>query len=613
MNSRWYRERKKPKPTYRVSNGTPSKQLREAILRSKARDLALADISAQAIAFNEEFLQLEQNEPESSRIKSLIRHAFTLTRDGVSLKSRLQSLGIPSSTRSDGQIEKIANYWYISTKLAEISRSHRDLFRNMKVERIPHFNPHCIPNTSEKRFTHAEVQLIVYYQILPKPWPRAIGSAKAACFLCNAFIQAYGHYHISRAHRQVYHQWWVPDLQEYSTKAVNRLRGALTKVHKEVRKEISITKNTSGRSVWVNIPNQSAINLAKLTFSNPSASTIDSRPGAASVRLVQQVLDTVAVDAGKAGSQDTYPGAAGPFARTAVDSNIKPSTLEEQAGQTASKLPDIVVSTTSDILKIPESTFQNESVDAADRNAEEPHNSLKGETLPTSTHPSEANSPHQQHTISLHSSHRSTPQMIEEPMPLSPPTSPMPDEPLQAPTDERRSQRPLKETSTSTAYPPSTEEGDNISDATAIPYFDKQKTLSKAEPVCLDLSWLKIYACFGEEVPLDRTRFSPSEIEDSGSSMNEEEYMQGRIGLNEEHELHSMFNENSKASGLQNGYEKWIEWKNAERIDISRMKPGEQTLLKVSDERKYGRRRELPLVFIGEDGAKACVTCEWIE
>ncbi|KAK0632418.1 hypothetical protein B0T14DRAFT_32536 [Immersiella caudata] len=60
---------------------------------------------------------------------------------------------------------------------------------------------------------HAEVQLIAYLELNPSVIkPRVISSSKAACYLCNLFIQLHGKYHVHQTHGKLYTGWRIPQI-----------------------------------------------------------------------------------------------------------------------------------------------------------------------------------------------------------------------------------------------------------------------------------------------------------------------------------------------------------------------------------------------------------------
>lgn len=226
-------------------------------------------------ALHAAFLSVEDSAADTETIKRVVKEAFRLTVDGISLASRLEKAGFTPllmDTRETREINKIANYWRICHSLAHLSRSYRTLFAKIKLESIEPFAPSVRQGKSKIRYVHAEVQMLVYYETSGPPiWPRVIGASKEACFLCHSFIKAHGFFYVSRAHCQIYPQWTVPDLACYSARSLDRLRIALVSVNRDVA---STLKQATCNRNFRPFPLQSSINLHKLSLPTPSVTTI---------------------------------------------------------------------------------------------------------------------------------------------------------------------------------------------------------------------------------------------------------------------------------------------------------------------------------------------------
>ena len=129
----------------------------------------------------------------------------------------------------------------------------------------------------DHQYVHAEIQLLVHYELeRPSLLSRAIGVSKEACFLCDSFIRAHGRFSITGAHRQVFPQWTVPDLVEYTPETIDNFRSVLFQVGTEVAQE---HRNLKQRSSGLPIPAQSTINLNAIHLSTPSPSVLSLRSG----------------------------------------------------------------------------------------------------------------------------------------------------------------------------------------------------------------------------------------------------------------------------------------------------------------------------------------------
>lgn len=137
---------------------------------------------------------------------------------------------------------------------------------------VPKYNASTIPTSLPRRFVHAEIQILVHYELASHQLtPRTIGVSKEACFLCDSFIRAHGRFAISGAHRHVVAGWTVPDLEEYTSQSVSQIRKALVSVVEDVMQEFL---GSHQRHQWRPLPLQSAINLNVTRVSTPSMSTM---------------------------------------------------------------------------------------------------------------------------------------------------------------------------------------------------------------------------------------------------------------------------------------------------------------------------------------------------
>lgn len=182
------------------------------------------------------------------------------------------------------ELDKLSNYWRISRDLARICsgnrryKSCRPLFKHLTLDIVPHHNPVSSANTDVRlnRFVHAEVQMAIYHETRrSQSLPRMIGSSKAACYLCDAFIRAHGIFQVSKAHRQVYNQWTVPGSPRLDARTMHRLSAALGQVDEEVREELSLAQGCRRGRLY---PFQSSINLHNTVISTRSNSTVSPLP-----------------------------------------------------------------------------------------------------------------------------------------------------------------------------------------------------------------------------------------------------------------------------------------------------------------------------------------------
>jgi hypothetical protein len=269
------------RPQYENGPDRPalSERLKAYTKSPKRQSAKTEEIQRQVAAFHTAFLDVEDSEADEGTIRRVVMEAFRLTVDGVSLSVRLESAGFPPSemdSREIREINKIANYWRICHSLAHLSRSYRTSFSKMTLKSIEPFAPSIRQGSRRARYVHAEIQLLVYYERSGlSNWPRVLGASKEACFLCNSFIRAHGSFCVSKAHRQIYSQWTIPDLADYSAEALVRLQEALAMVYRDVA---STLKQARCSRNFRPFPLQSSINLHHPHYPTPSVTTIRSSP-----------------------------------------------------------------------------------------------------------------------------------------------------------------------------------------------------------------------------------------------------------------------------------------------------------------------------------------------
>src|SRR5262249_42235817 len=82
----------------------------------------------------------------------------------------------------------------------------------------------CIRRLEESKI-HAEIQLLMHYELLPvysTSAPRVICSNKHACYLCNAFISLHGTFYIPASHGRLYPAWRLPCVQGRAFRDIQR-------------------------------------------------------------------------------------------------------------------------------------------------------------------------------------------------------------------------------------------------------------------------------------------------------------------------------------------------------------------------------------------------------
>ncbi|KAL5323605.1 hypothetical protein ACEPPN_008144 [Leptodophora sp. 'Broadleaf-Isolate-01'] len=96
-------------------------------------------------------------------------------------------------------------------KTEEFEHANSQLMLRLQKRRAD-FSQVCKAIASTKFIVHAEIQLLVHYELqnLALP-PRIICSSKKACFLCNLFLELHGKYIVPSTHGKMYEKWTLPE------------------------------------------------------------------------------------------------------------------------------------------------------------------------------------------------------------------------------------------------------------------------------------------------------------------------------------------------------------------------------------------------------------------
>ena len=173
---------------------------------------------------------------------------------------------IGSAIKCLRQIEKIGAYWRISISLVNAATRYPTLFADGVA--MAYLSPYTAVPTSvgyeawaKTCHVHAEVQLAVYYDLLPHSGldtdsakldnaklepvivrrPRAIGTSKYLCYLCYQFLKAHRRFFPSNTHGRLYDQWTIPDLMEFDDHLTRRYRHVINAMDDQVMNQVAAT------------------------------------------------------------------------------------------------------------------------------------------------------------------------------------------------------------------------------------------------------------------------------------------------------------------------------------------------------------------------------------
>ncbi|TVY32810.1 hypothetical protein LSUB1_G007677 [Lachnellula subtilissima] len=239
-----------------------------------------ASLRASIIALRDALKKVDQEYAgdQTTLLKDTILKSYDVSNQGSSksLATHLQIMGLDGriyASREVAEIDKLSKYWGICKDLMRLSRQPetRSHCQNLKLEICDAYPASQPPGAADLCFVHGEVQLILFYEKygngLP---PRAIGSSKSACFLCDIFIKYHGQFGISHSHMKLYPKWTIPDSSAWMIQHPQqrkRFRGVIRSMDAEIR-------GLLGKNVYYqNIAMESRAHVLMLDRSSIAAST----------------------------------------------------------------------------------------------------------------------------------------------------------------------------------------------------------------------------------------------------------------------------------------------------------------------------------------------------
>jgi hypothetical protein len=225
-------------------------------------------------------------------------------------------------------MDKVSRYWMLCKDFIHFSqrsrtRKKRSLFENITLERCSAYHPAY--RHTNRCYVHGEVQLVLYYEQQPKSRPpRAIGSSKSACFLCDLFIRNHGRYSVSNSHKRIYKQWTIPEVAWMSKEQLDRFRDIVRCMDAEMAQLIQTCSKKAPR-MYLNGP-ESILQLATFTIVSSTASAVSQASDRTIVTTPVTARGQSAVPS-PANSSTTVSSAVYDFRNLPISLSISASTL----------------------------------------------------------------------------------------------------------------------------------------------------------------------------------------------------------------------------------------------------------------------------------------------
>jgi hypothetical protein len=158
---------------------------------------------------------------------------------------------------------------------------------------------------------HAEIKLLFFYELhktdLP---PRVICSSKSPCYLCHAFFDLYGRFHVPATHGKLYPGWilptWVIEISEERRQAIGRAIDGLhaklvLRIGQLVKKKRASVKLPNESTLWTTA-DWSTSSLQSLLVSEKSRRPVTSGEKARQLEAVPKTLEGYGVSVKHKGS-----------------------------------------------------------------------------------------------------------------------------------------------------------------------------------------------------------------------------------------------------------------------------------------------------------------------
>jgi hypothetical protein len=189
-------------------------------------------------------------------------------------------------TRVIRELRALALYRRILIDLIKIARQQRELFVSVELN-VPLLRPAPLGQHSKKT-VHAELQILVHFELHPQRRPRVIRASKKPCFLCYSFMRAHGAYDVPQTHGEVYKNWTILDNINFTRTARKNIQSALHGVAADVAAMTRETTIARPNRIYQHT-NQTVSKILIGGATSLSASTISTPPAS----LGNEIMDSI--------------------------------------------------------------------------------------------------------------------------------------------------------------------------------------------------------------------------------------------------------------------------------------------------------------------------------
>lgn len=276
-------------------------------------------------------VDMETSRNDLDLLKDVIHKSHHVSHHGESksLESTLRRLGLSEAiceSREVLEIDKLSKYLDLCNDLIRLSRqpSTRQFCQRMKLKICTSYPGSQPLGVAVECFVHGEVQLILFYERYPTfPPPRAIGSSKSACFLCDLFVKKHGGFGLSYSHMKLYPKWTIPEVPWMDSRQVQAFHGIVQAMDSDMK---SLLKK---KFYHCNTVMESRAHILQVVQGSEIASSLPS-PAPSEARLVGTRIQTPMIDTVVSAPRltlDQFSSSLYYFQDLPVTVNISPNTV----------------------------------------------------------------------------------------------------------------------------------------------------------------------------------------------------------------------------------------------------------------------------------------------
>jgi hypothetical protein len=220
-----------------------------------------------------------------------------VARHNARLEELCRSVDNKGGDRVLRELKALANYWRVLRDLTSPKNHQRELFQNTELNVL--VLPKSVLADASQKSVHAEIQILIHFELHPENRPRFIQASKKPCVLCHSFMREHGFHDVPQSHGSVYWNWTVPEIAQSANAARSKLNLALQGVATDLSIEVGRCKVASRKGIYQQIQetvsklllddkvslSASSASLAGSSLDGENTGTTTPRPNASEVTV----------------------------------------------------------------------------------------------------------------------------------------------------------------------------------------------------------------------------------------------------------------------------------------------------------------------------------------